>query len=312
MINCPWFCMASYSFRSSSDSSTSWMTTVRGGSLTSGLPSSSSDFSRLMEICFRSFCKRLWAKGKKPLYLSVNVFSTPSGDGTAILRGYPSNAKVYPFTHFSVILRPWVLFRSRLSSPRPPAQQSSALPADLIMLRLNEPKFKSERKLRLSRKKGKNKYKYKGVVVQSTRSTASWVEIHHMSQNKASKKVYESTCKKKKHANPWKRIEKCLHTQLINCIYYRLNPPTTRWSESCVLSGYPFAPKNKKHRGRMQKRWNDRERNFHYCNCLNFERCNFASGPNANVTLELVVLVLFGYSLGQKMLRKKFLFLVSG
>ena len=65
MINCPWFCMASYSFRSSSDSSTSWMTTVRGGSLTSGLPSSSSDFSRLMEICLRSFCKRLWAKEKK-------------------------------------------------------------------------------------------------------------------------------------------------------------------------------------------------------------------------------------------------------
>ena len=55
----------------------------------------------------------------------------------------------------------------------------------------------------------------------------------------------------------------------------------------------------------MQKRWSDRERNFHYCNCLNFEKCNFASGPNANVTLELVVLVLFGYSLGQKMLRKK-------
>ena len=146
MINCPWFCMASYSFRSSSDSSTSWMTTVRGGSLTSGLPSSSSDFSRLMEICLRSFCKRLWAKE------SVNVFSTP-----ILERGPPLyvviRAKRRSNRFFSVILRPWVLVRwSGLSSPRPPVQQSSALPTDLILLRLNEPKFKSKRKSRLSRK----------------------------------------------------------------------------------------------------------------------------------------------------------------
>ena len=44
---------------------------------------------------------------KKALYLSVNVFSTkvligdtiftsPNGDGTAILRGHPSHAKVQP------------------------------------------------------------------------------------------------------------------------------------------------------------------------------------------------------------------------
>ena len=56
-------------------------------------------------------------------YLSVNVFSTkvligdtiftsPTGDGTAILRGHPNHAKVYPFAgqreylHFSVSLRP--------------------------------------------------------------------------------------------------------------------------------------------------------------------------------------------------------------
>ena len=55
--------------------------------------------------------------------LSVNVFSTkvligdtiftsPTGDGTAILRGHPSHAKVSPlavqrkYLHFSVILRP--------------------------------------------------------------------------------------------------------------------------------------------------------------------------------------------------------------
>ena len=56
-------------------------------------------------------------------YLSVNVFSTkvligdtiftsPNGDGTAILRGHPSHAKVSllavqrKYLHFSVILRP--------------------------------------------------------------------------------------------------------------------------------------------------------------------------------------------------------------
>ena len=56
-------------------------------------------------------------------YVSLNVFSTkvligdtiftsPNGDGTAILRGHPSHAKVSPlavqrkYLHFSVILRP--------------------------------------------------------------------------------------------------------------------------------------------------------------------------------------------------------------
>ena len=60
---------------------------------------------------------------KMHVYLSVNVFSTkvligdtiftsPNGDGTAILRGHPSYAKVLPlavqreYLHFSVILRP--------------------------------------------------------------------------------------------------------------------------------------------------------------------------------------------------------------
>ena len=56
---------------------------------------------------------------KKALYLSVNVFSTkaligdtifasPTGDGTAILRGHPSNAKVQPlrqYLQFSVIFK---------------------------------------------------------------------------------------------------------------------------------------------------------------------------------------------------------------
>ena len=56
-------------------------------------------------------------KKKKALYLSVNVFSTkaligdtiftfPTGDGTAILRGHPSHGKVQPlrqYLRFSVI-----------------------------------------------------------------------------------------------------------------------------------------------------------------------------------------------------------------
>ena len=91
-------------------------------------------------------------KKKNALYLSVNVFSTkvligdtiltsPTGDGTAILRGHPSHAKVQSpagqrkYLHFSVILRPWVLVRPRESNPRPPALQSSALPTELILPR---------------------------------------------------------------------------------------------------------------------------------------------------------------------------------
>ena len=86
-------------------------------------------------------------------YLSANVFSTkvligdtiftsPDGDGTAILRGHPSHAKVSPlavqrkYLHFSVILRPWVMVRPRESNPRPPALQSNALPTELILPRL--------------------------------------------------------------------------------------------------------------------------------------------------------------------------------
>ena len=89
--------------------------------------------------------------------MSVNVFSTkvligdtiftsPTGDGTAILRGHPSHAKVYPFAgqreylHFSVLVRP------RESNPRSPALQSSALPTELILPR-SKKKLKSYVKL---------------------------------------------------------------------------------------------------------------------------------------------------------------------
>ena len=65
----------------------------------------------------------LSSEKKIALYLSVNVFSrkvlmgdtfftSPCGDGTAILSGHPSHTKDYPFAeqgkylHFSVILRP--------------------------------------------------------------------------------------------------------------------------------------------------------------------------------------------------------------
>ena len=70
-----------------------------------------------------SFKLNAYCPKKNALYLSVNVFSTkvltgplyfttPNGDGAAILRGHPSHAKVQPpagqrkYLHFSVILRP--------------------------------------------------------------------------------------------------------------------------------------------------------------------------------------------------------------
>ena len=93
---------------------------------------------------------RQWKKKLNAVYLSVSVFSTKvligdtiftssNGDGTAILRGHPSHAKVSPlavqrkYLHFSVILRPWVMVRPRESNPRPPALQSNALPTELIL-----------------------------------------------------------------------------------------------------------------------------------------------------------------------------------
>ena len=110
-------------------------------------------------VCYKVFelynCPKTWVhdcKKKCTFYLSVIVFSTkvligdtiftsPNGDGTAILRGHPSHAKVSPpavqrkYLHFSVILRPRVMVRPRESIPRPPALQSNALPTELILPR---------------------------------------------------------------------------------------------------------------------------------------------------------------------------------
>ena len=86
------------------------------------------------------------------LYLNVNVFSTkvltgdtiltsPTGDGTVILRGHPSHAKVSPsavqgeYLHFSVILRPWVMARLWESNSRHPNLQSHALTTELMLPR---------------------------------------------------------------------------------------------------------------------------------------------------------------------------------
>ena len=44
--------------------------------------------------------------------IGETILTSPTGDGTAILRGHPSHAKVQPlaaqreYLHFSVILRP--------------------------------------------------------------------------------------------------------------------------------------------------------------------------------------------------------------
>ena len=98
----------------------------------------------------------LFVSKKGTFYLSVNVFSTkvlnawghyiftsPNGDGTAILRGHPSHGKVSPlavqreYLHFSVI------FKTLSIGPAPgiePATsytlQSSALLTELILPRL--------------------------------------------------------------------------------------------------------------------------------------------------------------------------------
>ena len=75
-------------------------------------------------------------------YLGTLFFTSPNGDGAAILRGHPSHAKLSPpagqrkHLHFSVILRPWVMVRPRESNPRPPSLQSNALPTELILPRL--------------------------------------------------------------------------------------------------------------------------------------------------------------------------------
>lgn len=160
MINCPWSCMASYNFRSSSDSSTSWMTTVRGGSLTSGLPSSSSHFSRLMEICLRSFCKRLWAKEKNYLiwvstYLAL-LLETGSPHYVVIRakrRSTVCRAKAVPLflSYFNTLSN----VTPRESSPRPPAPQSSALPVELLLLWVKEQSSKAKENYAYLGKKGK-------------------------------------------------------------------------------------------------------------------------------------------------------------
>ena len=65
------------------------------------------------------------------------MLTSPTGDGTAILRGHPSLAKVKPLRQhlqFSVIFSKTLsIGRSRASNPRPPALHSSALPTELIL-----------------------------------------------------------------------------------------------------------------------------------------------------------------------------------
>lgn len=71
-----------------------------------------------------------------------HYFSSPNGDGTAILRGHPSHAKVSPLavakevpsflSHFKTLSNG----PAGESNPRPPALQSNALPTELILPRL--------------------------------------------------------------------------------------------------------------------------------------------------------------------------------
>ena len=93
------------------------------------------------------------AELKNALYLSVNVFSTkvligtlyftsPNGDGTAILRGHPSHAKVQPppgqrkYLHFSVIFKTLIIVPAAGIEP---ATSRSA--AELILPRFKVSKY---------------------------------------------------------------------------------------------------------------------------------------------------------------------------
>ena len=77
----------------------------------------------LVGICSQQKRSCICTFKKNALYLSVKVFSmkvligdtiftSPTGDATAIFRGHPRHAKVYPFAgqseylNFSVVLRP--------------------------------------------------------------------------------------------------------------------------------------------------------------------------------------------------------------
>ena len=69
--------------------------------------------------------------------LGTLLFMSATGDGTAILPGHPSHAKVYPlagsrkYSYFSVILRPWELVWPRESNLQLPALLSNALPTEI-------------------------------------------------------------------------------------------------------------------------------------------------------------------------------------
>ena len=73
--------------------------------------------------------------------IGETTFTSSTGDGTAILRGHLSHARLQPFAgqrqyfHFSVFFKDPepVPVRPRESNPRPRALQSSALPTDLIL-----------------------------------------------------------------------------------------------------------------------------------------------------------------------------------
>ena len=72
-------------------------------------------------------------------YLSVNetIFTSPTRNGTAIVRGHQNHAKISRFAGIgqyqrsSVIFKRLVVVRLRESNQRPPAMQSSALPTKL-------------------------------------------------------------------------------------------------------------------------------------------------------------------------------------
>ena len=99
-----------------------------------------------------SLKKWIWVVSKDAFYLSVNIFrkkiligdtifTSPTGDGTAILRGHPSHAKVQPHWQCKGVPSFLSYFKTLSNGPVPriepaTALQSSALPTEQILPRI--------------------------------------------------------------------------------------------------------------------------------------------------------------------------------
>ena len=68
------------------------------------------------------------------------IFTSPSGDGTACTCSFEQQARAVCKAKAVPLFLLYFKVQSTRPSPRPPALQSSALPTELILPRLNKPK----------------------------------------------------------------------------------------------------------------------------------------------------------------------------